>query len=170
MKNKILISVFLLLGMAVGYYYFYNTTGTVKHLDPISFSHYVHTKQHKIKCQVCHRGVETEMRAGIPNIDVCSMCHSSIIDSTSKRELVIYNYVKDNKIIPWKALYNIPDYVYFSHRRHVKMGKLECSECHGDMTTQTSPELKNFTPFKMQFCFDCHQNRGITTDCGNCHH
>lgn len=170
MKIKILIPVISLICLAAGVYIFYNSAAQTEEIDPVSFSHYVHTKEHKIKCVNCHRGAETQMRAGIPNTDYCSMCHSTLINPTSKREKVIYQIVKSNKTIQWRTYNNLPDYVYFSHRRHVKLGKLECTACHGDMTGQTSPALKNFSPIKMQFCFNCHEAKGITTDCGNCHH
>jgi hypothetical protein len=170
MKNNILISVVSLICLSAGFYFFYSSPSQIRENAPVLFSHYVHTKEHKIKCVNCHRGVETQMRAGIPNTDYCSMCHSTLINPSSEREKVIYQIVQSNKIIQWQTYYNLPDYVYFSHRRHVEIGKLDCSACHGDMSEQTSPELKNFNPVTMQFCFNCHKEKGITTDCGNCHH
>ncbi len=170
MTRKILIFTFPIISLVIGFYIFSSSSKQPGEIDPVPFSHYVHTNLHKIKCVNCHRGVETDARAGIPNIDYCSMCHSTLINPSSKREKIIYELVKKNNPIPWKIYYNLPDYVYFSHRRHVKLGKLECTACHGDMTTQDSPELKNFSPIKMQFCFNCHEQKDITTDCGNCHH
>jgi len=170
MNKKILFFTIPVICFAIGFYFFSKTTEQPEEIDPVPFSHYVHTKEHKIKCVNCHRGVETQARAGIPNIDYCSMCHSTLINPASKREKIIYELVKKNKQIPWKVYYNLPDYVYFSHRRHVKLGKLECVACHGDMTTHDSPEIKNFSPIMMQFCFNCHEQKDITTDCGNCHH
>lgn len=170
MKNKILILILALIGFVVGVYIFSGKPKQKSEITPVSFSHYVHTKLHKIKCVSCHQGVNSQMRAGIPNIEICSMCHSTIINPSSEKEKQVYNYVKDNKLIPWRNYYTVPDYVYFSHRRHVKIGKLDCIVCHGDMTGQTSPELINFKPFKMQVCFNCHEEKKVTTDCGNCHH
>jgi predicted CXXCH cytochrome family protein len=170
MNNKLLIAGVSLICFAAGYYIFYNRPSKTSYTAEVSFSHYVHTKEHKIKCTNCHRGAETQMRAGIPNTDYCGMCHSSVINPSSEREKVIYQIVKDNKVIQWRAYYNLPDYVYFSHRRHVKLGKLDCTACHGDMSEQTSPELKNYSPVEMKLCFNCHEDKGITTDCGNCHH
>jgi predicted CXXCH cytochrome family protein len=170
MRNKIFILVFFVLGFVISFFVINNNSKNSENIDPISFSHYVHTKEHKIKCQNCHRGVERQARAEIPNIKICAVCHSRLINPSSEKEKKIYEYVKENKTIPWKVYYNVPDYVYFSHRRHVKLGKLDCTTCHGDMREQTSPELKNFSPVKMQFCFQCHEDKKITTDCGNCHH
>ncbi|MCL5029180.1 MAG: cytochrome c family protein [Bacteroidetes bacterium] len=170
MKNKLFVIILFIIGAAAGYFIFDHQSKSSIDSYPVPFSHYVHTSQHKIKCVNCHRGVETDARAGIPNIDYCSMCHSTLINPSSKREKIIYDLVKENKPIIWKVHYTVPDYVYFSHRRHVKLGKLECTECHGDMTKQDSPDLKNYSPIMMPFCFNCHEQKDITTDCGNCHH
>ena len=170
MKNKLFVLILFVIGAAAGYLIFNHKSASPTDDYPVPFSHYVHTSQHKIKCVNCHRGVESDARAGIPNIDYCSMCHSTLINPASKREKIIYNLVKENKPIVWKVHYTVPDYVYFSHRRHVKLGKLDCTACHGDMTKQDSPDLKNFSPIMMPFCFNCHEQKDITTDCGNCHH
>ena len=170
MKNKIIITIVFIISSIAGFYLFNNFSKQNIKPAPVLFSHYVHTKEHKIKCLNCHRGAVRDMRAGIPNIETCSICHSKIINPSSEREKQVYYYVKNKKQIPWVSYYVVPDYVYFSHMRHVKIGKLDCVVCHGDMTKQTSPMLKEVKPFKMQVCFDCHQEQKITTDCGNCHH
>ena len=170
MKNKIFITLFSLIGVIVGFYIFYHNPKQSNDIDPVSFSHYVHVKEHKIKCINCHRGTDTQIRAGIPDIDVCSTCHSSIINPASNREEQVYNFVKDNKNIPWRTFFNVPDYVYFSHRRHVNIAKLDCTACHGDMTSQDSSNLKNIHILLMQDCVKCHEEKNITTECGNCHH
>lgn len=170
MKRIIVFIITFLIFCITGFYILNENVKQNVNSVPVSFSHYVHTRQHKIKCLSCHRGAVKEARAGIPNIETCSLCHSKILNPSSEREKQIYDFVKNNKKIPWRNYYMVPDYVYFSHRRHVKLGKIDCVSCHGDMSDQTSPVLKKFTPIKMQFCFDCHTERKITTDCGNCHH
>lgn len=170
MKNKLLVFILILIGAVAGFFILsFHSKGSADNY-PVPFSHYVHTTVHKIKCVNCHRGVETRELAGIPNIDYCSMCHSTLINSKSEREKIIYQLVKENKPIQWKIYYQVPDYVFFSHRRHVKLGKLECTDCHVDMTKQDSPDLKGFSQIMMPLCFNCHQRKNITTDCGDCHH
>jgi len=170
MKIKLLVLILFIIGGAAGYYIM-NTHAKSNAVNyPVPFSHYVHTTKHKIKCVNCHRGVETQEKAGIPNIDYCSMCHSTLMNPNSKREKIIYDLVQKNQPIQWKVHYYLPDYVLFSHRRHVKLGKLECTDCHVDMTKQDSPNLKGFSQIMMPLCFNCHQEKDITTDCGNCHH
>ncbi len=170
MKKGILVFILFVIGIFAGYFIVSGSLKPQPTGDDISFSHYAHTTLHKIKCVSCHRGVETQEMASVPNIQVCSMCHSTLMNPKSEREKKIYEYVKENKTIQWKIYYHVPDYVMFSHRRHVKLGKLECTDCHGDMTKQTSPDLKNVSAIKMQFCFSCHEDKKVTTDCNNCHH
>lgn len=170
MKNKIFILILFVTGIFAGYIILSSLLKTPPTGDSISFSHYVHTKEHKIKCRNCHRGVFTQDRAGIPNVKLCAVCHSKLLNPKSLKEKTVYEYVKKNKTIKWNIYYHVPDYVLFSHRRHVKLGKLDCTDCHGDMREQMSPDLKNVSPVKMKFCFNCHEEKKITTDCGNCHH
>ena len=170
MKIKLFVFILFIVGAAVGFYIMKSHSDNNPKDFPVPFSHYVHTSLHKIKCVNCHRGVLTQERAGIPDIKYCGMCHSTLMNPKSKRERIIYNLVKENKPIKWMVHYHIPDYVMFSHRRHVKLGKLPCIDCHVDMTKQDSPELKGFTQIMMPKCFNCHQEKDITIDCNNCHH
>jgi hypothetical protein len=116
----------------------------------------------------CHQHVLTNARAGIPNIEVCSACHSSPLKGGPGEKLV-YDYVTEHKQIPWYSIYYVPSYAYFSHRRHVGIGKLECTECHGDMASLASPPTKQFLQVKMSNCLNCHVKRHVTTDCSHCH-
>jgi len=170
MKNILSFLVLFIISAIAGFYFFGKVQMPKTVLVAVSFSHYVHTKQHKMECKNCHQNINTQQRAGIPNIETCSLCHANIINPQSEEEKKIYNYVKDNKLIPWQNYYVVPDYAIFSHRRHTKIGNLECGLCHGDMTTQTSPILNNFRPFEMKICVDCHKQKNITTECNNCHH
>ncbi len=46
-------------------------------------------------------------------------------------------YTGETKPIVWNKVHNLPDHVYFNHRQHVVVGKVDCAQCHGDMTKQT---------------------------------
>ncbi|MGC8595186.1 MAG: cytochrome c3 family protein [Candidatus Kryptoniota bacterium] len=137
-------------------------------VQPIDFSHAVHAGKFKIPCMACHQHVLTGARAGIPNIEVCSACHFTPLKGTPEEKLV-YDYVTEHKQIPWYSIYYVPDYAYFSHRRHVGIGKIECKECHGNVATLTSPPSKQFLQIKMNNCLNCHTENHITTDCSHCH-
>ena len=41
--------------------------------------------------------------------------------------------------IRWKKVHDLPDYVYFTHKRHVRAG-VECTECHGQVPQMGKPE------------------------------
>jgi hypothetical protein len=170
MKKTLSFFILFIACTIAGYYYFNSGRTQYMGTGDVTFSHYVHTKQHNIQCRICHQNYEKQERAGIPTIATCAICHSEIINPKSEKEKKINEYVISNKPVFFQNYYTVPDYVYFSHRRHVKIGKLDCVLCHGDMTEQKSKELSNFRPFIMKVCFDCHQQRNITTDCGNCHH
>jgi Cytochrome c7 and related cytochrome c len=137
-------------------------------VQPIDFSHAVHAGKYKIPCMACHQRVMMGARASIPNIEVCGACHTTPMKKTPQ-ELLVYQYVSQHKQIPWYSIYHVPDYVYFSHRRHVGLGKLDCKNCHGDMAALNSPPKTQFLQIKMQNCWDCHEKHNVTTDCSHCH-
>ena len=167
--KKILILLVTAIGFAAGMYAVRSAID--KHYaftQPIDFSHYVHNTKYKIPCMACHQRVLFDARAGIPNVDVCSACHFSLVKKMPKEEQV-FKYVKSHKQIPWLSIYYVPDFVYFSHRRHVGIGKLDCKLCHGDMGSLTSPPTTQFLHIRMQNCINCHEQRHVSTDCGQCH-
>jgi hypothetical protein len=170
MKRKSSYYIIFIVCAAAGFYFFNKGETLPASTAEMSFSHFVHTKQHNIKCMICHKGINTQMRAGIPNIETCSVCHADIINPNSKEEKKINEFVTSNKLIAWQNYYRVPDYVYFSHRRHVKLGNLDCKLCHGDMTEQKTKVLTNFRPVEMDGCVDCHKKSNITVECNNCHH
>ena len=71
--------------------------------------------------------------------------------------------------IPWNRVYSQPDYVFFSHRRHVVVAKLDCANCHGDMGSLSSPPIRPAVDQSMDWCMNCHQQRQASTDCVSCH-
>jgi hypothetical protein len=46
----------------------------------------------------------------------------------------------------WKKLTSVPQHVFFSHRRHTKFGRLECSVCHepADISGESLELLSRF--------------------------
>ncbi len=135
--------------------------------QPIEFNHKKHVDQ-EIECDFCHMYVKTQTFAGIPKIEVCLECHSEPI-TQSKEEEKIREYHKKGKDIPWIKVTNLPDHVYFSHRRHVAIAKLKCERCHGDMGKMVKPLKKPLVRLKMGDCIDCHKKRHAKIDCIYCH-
>jgi hypothetical protein len=159
--------------------------------QPIEFPHNVHVQQFKIDCQYCHADARRSEYAGIPSVTRCMGCHK--ITAADKPEIKkLADYAAKGEPVPWTRVYKIPEFTYFPHKAHVRVG-LRCQECHGnveEMTTvaaSTGPNpvhdalsviglRKNAPPLSMGWCIDCHreQNRTKSTqaplDCVTCHH
>ncbi len=130
--------------------------------QPIWFSHKVHAGQNQIDCEYCHFTAETSMHAGIPPASVCMNCHSQVKKGkrTGKKEIdKIYAALKNNKPIEWVKVHNLPDFVYFNHEQHVKVGKLECTECHGDVAQMD--QIAQVNTLSMGWCLDCHRSHKV---------
>ena len=51
------------------------------------------------------------------------------------------------------------DHVFFSHAQHVNAGKLDCSECHGEVAEMHI--LKQENDLSMGWCLDCHKKTNV---------
>ncbi|MBI3004413.1 MAG: cytochrome c3 family protein [Ignavibacteriales bacterium] len=78
-------------------------------------------------------------------------------------------YVAKAAEVPWERVYKVPDHVYFSHRRHVVAGRLECEVCHGNVQQFTMPVSLPEIPVTMENCMSCHRKHNVTNDCLSCH-
>ena len=97
----------------------------------------------------------------------CATCHTGEDENPGAK--AVRDYVSENKPIPWKKIYNVPDHVYFSHRRHVALAKLDCAVCHGDMSKAEAPVTRQAVKITMERCVDCHDKMKVTNDCLACH-
>jgi len=139
-----------------------------KYIDqPVRFNHIHHKEVAKLDCFFCHRFVREYRAAGIPNIELCRICHSS--DAISKRPeaLKVVDYVRAGKTIPWDRMYELPKFVVFPHWVHLQ-SQVECSTCHG-LTGVSDTPVKMVDRIYMEWCVDCHKKRGADTDCYTCH-
>ena len=144
--------------------------------QPILFSHKIHAGDNAIDCQYCHSGVERSKTAGIPSVNVCMNCHKGIstgpnIGSVEGTEEIkkIYaaagwdpekgEYNKPGKPIEWVKVHNLQDFVFFSHQQHVKVGKQDCANCHGDVKSMTT--VQQVQPLTMGWCIDCHRKTEV---------
>jgi Zn ribbon nucleic-acid-binding protein len=75
-------------------------------------------------------------------------------------------YAKQNRDIDWVRVYQIPSYVSFSHRAHLKAGA-SCDTCHGAVAQRTA--LFREKDISMGFCMDCHRAKQASIDCSYCH-
>ncbi|MDQ3015482.1 MAG: cytochrome c family protein, partial [Bacteroidota bacterium] len=71
------------------------------------------------------------------------------------------NELKENIAGPieWTRIHMLPDHVYFNHSQHVKVGKIECQQCHGKV--QEMPVLYQYAPLSMGWCINCHRETEV---------
>jgi hypothetical protein len=138
-------------------------------IQPIAYNHNLHVEQEGLGCLDCHALAEEMASATIPPLAVCQDCHDEEPMSESAEELHLIEYLETGTEIPWNRIYEVPDHVYFSHRRHVVLGEIQCSECHGRVADQTAPPESPLMELSMDWCMDCHRGRQVSNDCLACH-
>ncbi len=165
-SKKTLFGIFVLLvGLLVAFrwYEFFAEPVT----QPLAFNHKVHTET--LKCEECHTGVQNSAYAGLPDIKICMGCHSEEPLSKSPEEKKLINFIKKEQDIKWIRIFKNPVHVYFSHNRHVSVGKLECEKCHGDMGNMVKPPGTALVELEMSDCMACHEKNNVDTSCVICH-
>ncbi|MCX7763951.1 MAG: c-type cytochrome [Bacteroidia bacterium] len=131
-------------------------------VQPIAFSHKTHAGEYKIACQYCHVGVEKGKSATIPSTNICMNCHTYIQEGSryGKKEIAkILASWEQGKPIEWVRIHNLPDFVYFSHAQHVKVGGIACQTCHGPV--QEMEEVYQYSDLSMGWCLDCHRKTKV---------
>ena len=130
--------------------------------QPIPFSH----KQHVslgLTCKDCHANpgaLET-----LPATSKCMACHvSTATDSPAIKKLKAF--ADAQQPIPWARVYQVPDFVRFSHRAHLK-GGFKCEKCHGPVATRDA--LWKETDLSMTGCIACHRQSRASVACTYCH-
>ena len=133
-------------------------------VQPIAFSHKLHAAL-PLKCRECHANPNPGADAGMPAISKCMACHFSI--AKDKPEIQKLKSYADRKLaIPWVSVYQVADYVRFSHRAHAKVG-FKCEKCHGPVETRDA--LWKETDITMGGCIKCHRQNRAGTKCRLCH-
>jgi len=134
-------------------------------VQPIPYSHKHHVGTLKLQCTFCHENKDPGESMGIPASAKCMGCHKSIkTDSPHIQKLTELNTA--NRPVPWKRVYQIPSYVFFSHKEHLKAGNT-CLECHGPVAERET--LRKEVPTNMGACMECHQKKKAPNDCSFCH-
>ena len=133
--------------------------------QPIAFSHRLHAGEKNIDCQYCHAAARRSISAGLPSVERCWGCHQFI--ATRRPEIrKLADYWQKQQPIPWIRIHRLPDFTYFSHKRHVSVG-VRCQECHGPV--ETMDVVYQFSSLEMGWCLQCHQQRKAPLDCATCH-
>jgi len=129
-------------------------------------------------CVDCHTGVREQARATLPTISVCLMCHENPV-TQSPEEAKIRQVSAKGEALIWQSPGRLPHQIFFSHRRHVVLGKLDCAACHGNVGQSTAPanrpafqgcgDILGKCEFTMERCMDCHASHKVRNDCNDCH-
>jgi hypothetical protein len=135
--------------------------------QPIAFNHRKHVEEVGLACSTCHEYYEKEAFSGLPTADACGACHSEPQGKTAE-EAALVKLLASGAPLDWKPLFRQPPHVFYSHRRHVVSGKIECGVCHGTIAKSTVPP-SSVKRLQMQDCIDCHERRGVSTACTTCH-
>ena len=132
--------------------------------QPIGFSHKTHTTA-GIKCLDCHTGAAGKERAGLPRAEQCLLCHHTVKKDSPEIQRLIRLSEQDERL-NWVRVYQVPDFVFFSHASHTKAGE-QCITCHGPV--EQRDVLAKEVSTSMIHCMNCHLERDVSRQCHLCH-
>lgn len=140
--------------------------------QPVYYSHKLHAGELNIQCEYCHSYARRSMHAGIPQVQVCMNCHGEGVDDQgnvvqkvpvegrtekAKRDLqYIQARYKADQEIPWAKVHDLPDFVRFTHKGHVRAG-VQCQECHGEVQADMTVG-RRVAELTMGWCLNCHES------------
>jgi len=152
--------------------------------QPINYSHKLHAGELGIDCQYCHSTASYSKSASIPSLNTCMNCHKGVQgtaedgDNINPEIAKIYaaldynpegkpgeQYGPNRKAVKWVRIHNLPDLAYFNHSQHVKVGGLQCQECHGPI--QDMEKVYQYSSLQMGWCIDCHRSKNIDVENNN---
>lgn len=133
--------------------------------QPLPYSHKLHAGTLKLPCNTCHPNPDPGERMTLPQASTCMQCHRAVKkESPAIQKLAAM--AQEGGDIPWIRIYQIPSFVYFSHRAHSKAGA-KCMDCHGQVATREVLFKEGDT--SMGACMNCHIEHKASVDCQYCH-
>ena len=136
LQTAALIVVVAVVGIFIGYFIDFLVTDSPEVSapeQPIAFSHKIHAGDNDIPCQYCHTEARRSPSAGVPSVNKCMGCHNEVAtESPLIRQ--VNEYWENKEPIPWIKVHDLPDFVHFTHKRHVQAG-IACQTCHGPVET-----------------------------------
>ena len=133
--------------------------------QPVPFSHKIHNAE-GLECQDCHPTARKKLRAGLPRLRDCMNCHQTIGRENPAIQRMAKLYAGGVDKVTWVRAYTTPEYVWFSHKKHVSKSSA-CTRCHGDVTQHDV--LPQEMAVNMTACMNCHAHMGVTIECYICH-
>ena len=133
--------------------------------QPLPYSHKTHLAL-GLKCLDCHAIPDPGDFATFPAEAKCMACHAAVkADSPHIQKLAAAE--KSGDPVAWNRVYQLPEYVYFSHAVHHLDAEVACQTCHGDVAQRDT--LFQEKPITMHACMRCHTETGAPNDCELCH-
>jgi hypothetical protein len=133
--------------------------------QPLPFSHQTHLAL-SLECEMCHVMPDPGDAATFPATETCMGCHTTVARDLATIQQLAASHEKGEPI-PWRRVYNLPDYVYFSHKPHVAVEGVSCETCHGPV--REMPQMQRVRDISMAACVDCHTANQAPTGCSDCH-
>ncbi len=141
--------------------------GTPAPVDEIPFDHRIHAGDCAIPCLSCHADAVRSPVAGLPSGKKCMGCHKFVAKDNPAVQ-VLAARVRANQPLRWTRVFELPDFVYFTHRVHLHFQQpIGCQECHGDVASMRL--VVQDEPFTMGRCLTCHEDKNVRHDCVVCH-
>jgi hypothetical protein len=145
--------------------------------QPVDFSHKIHADKAGAKCDDCHAFRADGTFAGSPALDKCAGCHTAPMGTTAAEKAFVEQYVTPNREPQWRSYAQQPENVFFSHAAHVKLGKLQCAQCHGAISgsdklpPHREDRISGYSreTMSMDACIDCHRKKQLEQSCMDCH-
>jgi len=140
----------------------------VEFIQPIEFSHKTHIEKGGVPCEFCHIYARRSINSGAPAMASCFGCHGNRVipgsdedpqKAAKKQEDIkkLLEFQQKAESISWKKIHDVPDFVHFSHKRHIQIG-LDCTECHGEVNQYDVLSTKTMiTDLSMGWCMKCHK-------------
>lgn len=132
----------------------------------VAFDHRVHVTDYGLDCQLCHAYARRGPVAGLPPVARCAGCHRFVAAESPAVESLMARF-EAGEPLAWTRVHRLPDYVRFTHKRHVRAG-VACRTCHGDVGAMRTVE--QVAPLTMGWCVGCHEQRQAPDDCLVCHY
>ncbi len=133
--------------------------------QPIPFSHKTHVSL-RLSCTFCHANPEPGNQMTLPVTQTCMDCHARVATGRPAIQQLA-KFAQSGEPIPWRPIYSVPAFVYWSHRTHLQAG-VTCDTCHGDVA-QMEVVTKTTNVTTMAGCVACHRRKDAATGCETCH-